>query len=255
MSGDVAFSGGAGTHHADRRARNCSGGSRAPSLLLVAHGSRDPRGGRTVERLTAAASEALGVTGRMANVDVTGPTVAEALDGLAGPVVAVPAFLASGYHVRTDLPAQLEQHGRTDVTVTEPLGPAEELAEVMLRRLEQAGRRPGDPVVFAAAGSADAGALAEVEGMAASLGRLVHPEGKALEPTYITATRPRTAEVCAAGGHGPRTFLAPYLLAPGLFHRWLTEMPSAGVAAPLGDDREVVRLITRRYRSALPTGG
>ncbi|PRW63734.1 sirohydrochlorin chelatase [Actinopolyspora mortivallis] len=222
-----------------------------PSLLVVAHGSRDPRAGETVERLAGAAAETLRVRHRVANVDVTGPTVAEALDELPGPVVAVPAFLSSGYHVRTDLPAQLAAHGRAEVTVSEPLGPAEELVGVMVRGLDRIGWCPGDPVVFAAAGSADPGALADVRGMAAALGARVHPRGEPLRPTYVTSAEPRTSAVCAAGGYGPRTFVAPYLLAPGLFHQWLSELPSAGVAAPLGEDREVARLVVRRYRAAL----
>ncbi|SFE38361.1 Sirohydrochlorin ferrochelatase [Actinopolyspora alba] len=219
------------------------------TLLLVAHGTRDPRGGRVIRQLAHTAGGRLGVPVRTANVDVVGPTVAEALRGVSGRVVAVPAFLASGYHVRTDLPGQLADSGHdTEVRVTEPVGPAPELARVMLHRLREAGWRPGDPVVFAAAGSSDEHALGDVDRAAGLLGELIRPGGAPLPATYITSARPRTSEVCARGGGGE--FVAPYLLAPGLFHRWLREMPSKAVAEPLGSHSEVAGLIVRRYLDA-----
>ncbi|SDK80570.1 Sirohydrochlorin ferrochelatase [Actinopolyspora mzabensis] len=216
------------------------------TLLLVAHGTRDPRGGRVIRQLAHTAGSRLGVPVRTANVDVVGPTVAEALRGVNGRVVAVPAFLASGYHVRTDLPGQLaESAHEAEVRVTDPLGPAPELARVMLHRLWEVGWRPGEPVVFAAAGSSDEHALGDVDRAAGLLGELVRPQGEPLPATYITSARPRTSEVCARGGGGE--FLAPYLLAPGLFHRWLREMPSRAVAGTLGGHSEVAGLIVRRY--------
>src|SRR5690606_5427827 len=142
-----------------------------PSRRLVAHGTRAPGGPRVIDRLAAAAAARLEVPVRVAYVDVIGPTVVEALRGLDGPVVALPAFLAAGYHVRTDLPEQVAASGRRDVVVGRSLGPAPELAAVMLERLRAAGWRPGARVVFAAAGSSDERALADVRIAARLLGR------------------------------------------------------------------------------------
>ncbi|MDA3645080.1 sirohydrochlorin chelatase [Saccharopolyspora indica] len=213
-----------------------------PPLLLVAHGTRDPGGPRVIERLAAAAAEHLDVPVHVGYVDVIGPTVVEALDGITGPVVALPAFLAAGYHVRTDLPEQIAASGRADVAVGTALGPSPELAEVMRERLVAAGWRPGRRIAFSAAGSSDARALDDVRAAARLLGRRC---GQWLTPSFVTTAAPATAEVC-----GPGDFIAPYLLAPGLFHRRLAELPVAGVAEPIGDHPAVVELVARRYRQA-----
>ncbi|KAA5834500.1 sirohydrochlorin chelatase [Saccharopolyspora hirsuta] len=213
-----------------------------PPLLLVAHGTRDPAGPRVVERLAAAAAEHLQVPVHVGYVDVIGPTAAEALEGIDGPVVALPAFLAAGYHVRTDLPEQIAASGRADVAIGAALGPAPEIAEVMRERLLAAGWRPGARIAFAAAGSSDERALADVRTAAQLLGRRC---GQWLTPSYVTTAAPATAEVC-----GPGDFIAPYLLAPGLFHQRLAELPVAGVAEPIGAHPAVVELIARRYRLA-----
>nr|ACH85561.1 putative chalcone synthase [Actinomyces sp. Lu 9419] len=193
-----------------------------------------------IERLAAAAAEHLDVPVHVGYVDVIGPTVVEALDGISGPAVALPAFLAAGYHVRTDLPEQIAASGRADVAVGAALGPAPELAEVMRERLIAAGWRPGRRIVFSAAGSSDARALADVRVAARLLGRRC---GQWLTPSFVTTAAPATAEVC-----GPGDFIAPYLLAPGLFHRRLAELPVAGAAEPIGDHPAVVELVARRYR-------
>ena len=61
----------------------------------------------------------------VAFVDVLGPTPTEVLRACPAdrPVTVVPAFLASGYHVRVDLPAHVAASGHRAVTVTHPLGP------------------------------------------------------------------------------------------------------------------------------------
>ena len=214
-------------------------------LLLVAHGTREPAGPREIERIAVAAARELDVPVHVAYVDVIGPTVAEAVREIDGPAVVLPAFLAAGYHVRTDLPEQL---GDAEAVVCPPLGPAPELAEVMQEHLTSAGWRPGDRVLFSAAGSSDDRALQDVREAAHLLGRSC---GQWLSPTYVTTARPLTADRCDGTR---RTFIAPYLLAPGLFHRRLAELPVAGVADPIGAHPKVIDLVVRRYRAAVGRG-
>ncbi|GAA2792530.1 sirohydrochlorin chelatase [Saccharopolyspora taberi] len=211
-------------------------------LLLVAHGTRDPAGPREIERIADAAARELDVPVHVAYVDVIGPTVAEAMREIGGPAVVLPAFLAAGYHVRTDLPEQL---GDAEAVVCPPLGPAPEIADAMLEQLSRAGWRPGDRVLFSAAGSSDERALDDVGEAAQLLGRRC---GQWLRPSYVTTARPLTADCCPAAG---RAFVAPYLLAPGLFHQRLRELPVTGVADPIGAHPKVIDLVVRRYRAAV----
>ncbi|MBE9372863.1 sirohydrochlorin chelatase [Saccharopolyspora sp. HNM0983] len=218
-----------------------------PPLLLVAHGTRDPAGPVVVESIAAAVAERANISVHVAYVDVIGPTVADALRALDGPVVALPAFLASGYHVRTDLPAQIAAAGRTrDVVVSPPLGPDPELARAMLDRLTESGWRPGQNVLVSAAGSSDERALGDVRTAARQLGRLC---GQRVLPSFVTTAQPLTEDVCA---NGNVAFIAPNLLAPGLFHRRLTELPARAVAEPIGAHSRVLDLIVRRYRAGAP---
>lgn len=210
-------------------------------LLLLAHGTREPEGPRVIERLAAATAQRLDVPVHVGYVDVIGPTVAEALSTMDGPIVALPAFLAAGYHVRTDLPEQIAATQRGDVVITEPLGPAPEITTALLDRLTEAGWRPGRPVRFAAAGSSDERALTDVRTAADQLGRRCR---QWLTPTYVTTASPATGEACR-----PTDFIAPYLLAPGLFHQWLADIPAAGIADPIGVHPSIVDLVTRRYRA------
>lgn len=79
------------------------------SHLLVAHGTRKPAGVTMVGELADRVSALLDRPVHVAFVDVLGPTPEEVLRALPAdrPVTVVPAFLASGYHVRVDLPAHV----------------------------------------------------------------------------------------------------------------------------------------------------
>jgi sirohydrochlorin ferrochelatase len=224
-----------------------------PALLLLAHGTGDDAGRATWERLRDDVARALpAVAVRLAYADVVSPTLAEALAELPGPVVVVPAFLASGYHVRVDVPEQLAATGRDDVVVTAPFGPDPVLVGVLLERLEEAGAQPGDTVVLAAAGSRDPVAQDDLRTAAALLTARV---GHEVPLGHIAGGEPRVAEVVAsAAPRGPRVAVATWLLAPGAFHRWLADAGAAVVAEPLGVHPDVVGVAVERYRAAAPSG-
>ncbi|MFC7447496.1 sirohydrochlorin chelatase [Rhodococcus daqingensis] len=218
-----------------------------PALVLVAHGTRSPRGVDMVAALADAVAGEVGTT-RVAFVDVLGPSPAEVLRDLGGPAVVVPAFLASGYHVHTDVPREVADSGHPDVTVTRALGPDPVLARVLFERLREAGWRPGDAVVLAAAGSSDPRALADVRRGAAMLAELL---GDRVHIGYVATAEPRVPQVVGglrSSGHR-RVFIASYLLAHGLFHRRLADAGADGVAEPLGVHPALVRLLADRYRA------
>ena len=128
------------------------------NLLLVAHGTRKPAGVTMIGDLARRVSEQLDRQVHVAFVDVLGPTPHEVLGALPAdrPVTVVPAFLASGYHVRVDLPAHVAASGHQAVTVTAPLGSCPHTVQVMAQRLVECGWRPGHSVVLSAAGTSDA---------------------------------------------------------------------------------------------------
>ncbi|WP_280255547.1 sirohydrochlorin chelatase [Nocardia wallacei] len=227
-----------------------------PALVLVAHGTRSSRGVEMIADLAAAVSRELGAgiesppVVRTAFVDVLGPSPAEVLRDLNSvPAVLVPAFLASGYHVYQDVPREVAESEHPSVAVTPAMGPDPALARIMRVRLRAAGRRPGDAVVFAAAGSSDARARHDVRRAA----RLLADDLDApVRVAHIATGEPRVPEVVASlrDSGSRRVFIASYLLAHGLFHQRLHDCGADGVAAPIGVHPAVVRLLADRYRTA-----
>ncbi|GLZ35912.1 hypothetical protein Lesp02_80990 [Lentzea sp. NBRC 105346] len=208
-------------------------------LVLVAHGTRDPRGGLVTAETAAMLQSYVDVPVVVAYADVVQPDVTSVLDG---PAVVVPAFLASGYHVRVDIPAQIASSGRSDVVLTRPLGPDPLVVEAVRDRLRAAGHRPGDALVLAAAGSSDARALADVRVAARLLG--------ASAVGYVATASPRVPGV-VDGLRGRRVAVASWLLAPGAFHGSLAECGADVVSEPIGAHPLVVDVLLRRYHEAL----
>lgn len=198
-----------------------------PSCVLVAHGTRDPVGTQTVYDLAELVRRWVPDV-RVAFADVRGPDVASVVAECADAVV-VPAFLAAGYHVRVDIPAQCPA-----AVITPHLGL--DLVPVARRRLVAAGWTPGQPVVLAAAGSTDPAARAEVRAAARLLG--------ADRVGFVTGT-PSLADVVT-----PDVAIASWFLAPGVFHGRARESGAACVAEPLGADPAVAELVAQRYALA-----
>lgn len=227
--------------------------TKATELILVAHGTRHADGLRTIGEIAAAVSDRIGPV-RTAFVDVLGPNPREVLAGCARPAVVVPAFLASGYHVNFDLPERIRESGHGATAVTPALGPDPVLAKVMHLRLIEAGWRPGDVVVMAAAGSSDPAARREVFKAGAMLSSRVGE----VHIGFVATGSPRVVDVVEklsaveklrkAGRR--RIFVASYLLAPGVFHSRLQDCGAQAVADPLGCHPEIIELISRRFANA-----
>jgi sirohydrochlorin ferrochelatase len=223
----------------------------SPALLLVAHGTRDPVGAATTDRVARQVAAALpGLRVGVCFADVHGPRLVDALADLPGPCVAVPMFLAAGYHVRVDVPAQLRATGRRDVVLAEAFGPDPVLVAAAAQRLAAAGAEPADAVLLAVAGSSDPQARADGDRAARRLGRLL---GRPVGVATIAAGGPRVPDAVAAlraAGAG-RVAVASWLLAPGLFQRRLEECGADVVGAPLADHPAVTELVANRYRAGL----
>ncbi|WP_019202664.1 sirohydrochlorin chelatase [Tsukamurella sp. 1534] len=217
-----------------------------PRRILVAHGTRSAHGVAMVRDLADAVASRIGPLD-VAFVDVLGPSPSDLLSGDDRPTVLVPAFLAAGYHVRTDVPRHVAASGHARVAITDPLGPDPALVDGLLRRLGEAGWRPGDAVLLGATGSSDPHARADVRAMAAMLASRL---GGAVPVGFLAAGEPVVEDAVARlDRRGRRLFLAAYQLADGLFHARLQRADADGVAQPLGLAPEVIGLLAARFRA------
>ncbi|MGW1143519.1 sirohydrochlorin chelatase [Streptomyces sp. NPDC002454] len=235
-----------------------------PVLLVVAHGSRDPRHAATVHALMERVrAQRPGLRVETGFLDFNVPTVSSVLGALAAEgvreVVAQPLLLTRAFHAKADIPAVLrEAPPGLRVRRAEVLGPSPLLTAVLERRLYQAGLRPGDKpttgVVLASAGSTDPEAIAVIAEIAREWR---HTGWCAVRPAFASASLPRTEDAVRAlraeGVH--RIAVAPYVLAPGFLPdriaRGAAEAGADVVAGVLGDAPEVARLLLRRYDAAL----
>ena len=223
------------------------------SYVLVAHGTRKPQGVELIGDLAARVSELVKNPVHVAFVDVIGPTPTEVLDAHAEePAVLVPAFLARGYHVTTDIPTHVHASGHDAVTVTAALGPDPALVRVLVDRLVESGWRADDSVILAAAGTSDSAALRDLHTTAAWVSATI---GTRVELAFAATGEPRVADaVTALRQPGRRVVVASYLLSEGLFQDRLRNSGADVVTEPLGRHPGITRLIAQRFlRARLPS--
>jgi sirohydrochlorin ferrochelatase len=220
------------------------------SFLLVAHGTRKPDGVSMIGELAERVGQVIDRRVEVAFVDVVGPTPSAVLATLEDrPVVLVPAFLSSGYHVRHDIPMHVAASAHPDVTVSAALGPCPQMVRVIAERLYESGWRPDDSVILAAAGTSDPHAQRDLRITAAQLSATI---GSRVELAYAATGEPRVADAVTklrrTGAR--RVVVASYLLAEGLFQDRLRGSGADIVTDPLGLHAGTVRLIASRFRRA-----
>jgi sirohydrochlorin ferrochelatase len=231
------------------------------AVVLVAHGSKDPRASTSTRALAEAVARAHPEWEvHHSYLDHAGPRPLDVLAWLAAAghrrAVLVPLLLTAAYHGRVDVPAVAAAARtaglRIDVEIADVLGPVSRLlVDGLVRRLPEAGL---DAVVLAAAGTRDAAARATVTQAAAALGDRL---GVPYEVAYASAAPPTAAVAVSAlrAAGASRVGMAAYFLAPGLLYDVAVESArSAGavaVAPPLGDAPELVRLVSARVGAAL----
>jgi sirohydrochlorin ferrochelatase len=217
--------------------------------VLVAHGTRKHSGVELIGGIAERVSVALDAPVQVAFVDVLGPTPSEVLRDLDAPAILVPAFLARGYHVNTDIPAHVMASGRRDVTVTEALGPSAQVGRVLADRLIESGWRRDDSIVLAAAGTSDPSARHDLHVMATWLSAIA---GSRVELAFAATGGPRVADaVDTLRGQGARrVVVVSYLLSDGIFQDRLCDSGADVVTEPLGTHDGLVRIIVDRFRRA-----
>ncbi|MFF2961866.1 sirohydrochlorin chelatase [Streptomyces sp. NPDC057963] len=236
----------------------------APVLLVIAHGSRDPRHAATVHALTARVrSLRPGLRVETGFLDFNAPSVPRVLERLAaqdaGDVIALPLLLTRAFHAKSDVPTVLHEARtrlrRLRIRQAEVLGPSPLLNSALERRLYEAGIRPGDRsstgLVLASAGSTDPEAIAVIAEIARELR---HTGWCSVRPAFASASLPRTEDaVRALRAEGVRRVaVAPYVIAPGrLPDRIAAGAAGADVLADvLGPSPELARLLLTRYDEA-----
>lgn len=242
------------------------------ALVVVAHGSRDPRHAATVAALCARVRELRpGLRVEAGHLDFNAPSVPRLLERLhaegADDVVALPLLLSRAFHAKSDIPAVLREVTarlpRLHVRQAAVLGPHPLLVRALERRLREAGLGPDEHrttgVVLASAGSSDPEANAVIAHTAREWRRTA--EWCAVRPAFASASSPRTADAVrglrAAGVE--RVAVAPYVIAPGrLPDRIRAGALEAGadVLAPvLGASDDLATLIALRYDEAVAAHG
>lgn len=232
-----------------------------PVLLVIAHGSRDPRHAATVHalvrRVRATRPDVRVETGFL---DFNVPSVQGVLESLAvqgvRDVVALPLLLTRAFHAKADIPAVLaDAPPQLRIHQADVLGPSPLLMAGLERRLYEAGLTPADKsstgVVLASAGSTDPEAIAVIAEIAREWR---HTGWCAVRPAFASASLPRTEDAVRALRElgCSRVAVAPYVLAPG----FLPDRIARGAAEAdvlgdvLGPAPEVARVVLERYEAA-----
>ena len=233
----------------------------SPVLLVIAHGSRDPRHAATVHALVERArSLRPGLRVETGFLDFNAPSVPRVLERLAAEgvrdVVALPLLLTRAFHAKADIPAVLRAAPPVlRIHQAKVLGPSPLLLSALERRLYEAGLGPAQKrstgLVLASAGSTDPEAIAVIAEIARELR---HTGWCAVRPAFASASLPRTEDaVRQLRAEGcERVAVAPYVIAPGrLPDRIAQGARDADVLADvLGPAPELARLLLERYDEA-----
>jgi sirohydrochlorin ferrochelatase len=140
----------------------------AAEIVLLAHGSPDPRHSAGVELLAARVRErAPERRVHTAYLDHHPPAPLDVAAALAGPAVVVPVLVTPAFHASVDVPeavAEMEARSGLPVDSSLPLGPHPLLLDAVEELLAKDGitPRPGTSVILYAAGSSDSAAVATI---------------------------------------------------------------------------------------------
>ncbi|WP_251093266.1 sirohydrochlorin chelatase [Streptomyces sp. Caat 7-52] len=226
-----------------------------PALVLVAHGSRDPRAAATVRALQDRVRALRpGLPVHLGHIELNEPLLPGTLAALGDTeAVLVPLLLSRGYHTRQDIPG-MAATARAHTRLAAPLGPHPLLADTLYDRLAEAGwpadmdepTRRASAVVLAAAGSRDPDSATDTRRTARLLADRL---GVPVVPAYASAAAPAvpTAVRALAARGRPRVAIASYFTAPGRFATQCAEQAPWIVSAPMGAHPAMARLILHRY--------
>ena len=244
-----------------------------PALLVVGHGSRDPRGAREFHDLVGLVrrrNPSLMVEGGF--IELSRPPVSECVDRLAEggarQVAAVPLMLLAAGHAKDDIPATLVRekmhHPGMSFRYGRALGIRPELLELVDERVSAVvseREKEDTAVLLVGRGSSDPDANSDL----AKIARLFY-EGRpypAVESAYVSMTPPDVATAldrCRKLG-AKRIVVFSYFLFTGILEERIRQQAETFARAHgevhvryagyLGPDRRVANLLIERYTEAL----
>ncbi len=233
------------------------------TLVLTAHGSRDPRAAANTRAIAGHLRRvAPELAVRVAFCEHSSPNLSDVLretSHAGGDTIVAPLLLASAYHARVDIPAMIAESG-VAVRVASTLGEDSRLVQVLGERLSSAGASRFDPelgVVVVAVGSSRPVANAQTATIAAPLSRGTRWAG--VEVAFATEgpqpSVPEAVERLRARG-ATKLMIAPWFLANGrITDRVAAYAAQVGIpiAEPLGAHRLVAATVLDRVETALAT--
>jgi len=245
-------------------------GSR-PALLIVGHGSRDPRGAREfhdLADLVRRRNPSLMVEGGF--IELSSPPISECVDSLAEngarSVAAVPLMLLAAGHAKDDIPATLVRekidHPEISFSYGRALGIRPELLELMDQRISTViPEKEETAVLIVGRGSSDPDANSDLS----KITRLFY-EGRLypiVESAYVSMTPPNVADGldrCLRLG-AKRVVVFSYFLFTGVLEERIREQSEMFAAAHpgielryagyFGPDEKVADLVVERYTEAV----
>ncbi len=244
-----------------------------PGLLILGHGSRDPRGAEEFHELVDLVRErnpGLPVEGGF--IELSRPPISECVNRMAEKgatnVAAVPLMLLAAGHAKDDIPATLVREGVDHPEMTfkygRALGVRPELLELMDERVSAViseEEKPETAVLVVGRGSSDPDANSDL----AKISRLFY-EGRPypqVESAFVSMTPPTVEEGldrCRRLG-AERVVVFSYFLFAGVLEERIREQTGAFAAAHpdvevryagyFGPDAKVADLLMERYAEAV----
>ncbi len=243
-----------------------------PALLVVGHGSRDPRGAKEFHELISLMrrnNPSLSIEGGF--IELSRPPISECVNRLvedgAREICAVPLMLLGAGHAKDDIPATLVREKMCHPEITfhygRPLGIRPELLDLMdvkISTVVPRDEREETAVLIVGRGSSDPDANSDL----AKIARLFY-EGRPypmVETAFVSLAPPSVPEAlerCERLG-ARRVIVFSYFLFTGVLEErireqseeFATENPEVEVryAGYFGPDARVADLIFERYREA-----
>ena len=255
------------------------------SVLMMAHGSRDPEARAEYRRIHEAMTVRLAPTPVVFSIlefprDDGLPSIEDGwrscLENGSRRVVAMPYFLFPAGHVREDLPTELrsarEAGGWAEIDFVPPLGPADEILDTIDTRAQEALATlgEGDPartaVILVGAGTSDPDANGDLCKAARLLWERFNDRYPLVEVAWVSLTRPSVAEIvdrCLRLG-ATRLAMIPYFLNTGVLLKRIDEQLEAiwiehpglqaARGAHFGLHPRMLDLLERRAREGLAQG-